>query len=86
MELARAHLTPQPASIGRTPVRLTGRSAAIPRSYILCTEDRAIPPEAQARQCAGWQDIRRLPCGHSPFFACPDVLANQLVDIALAHT
>lgn len=81
--LALGRLRPQPSSVGSTPVTVTERGLSPPRSFILCEHDRAIPPAAQAAQCAGWNDIHKLPCGHSPFFALPDRLAATLDRISL---
>ncbi len=51
---------------------------ALPRAAIICTQDRAIPPEYQAHMA---RDIARkinLPSGHSPFLTMPTELAQTL--------
>jgi pimeloyl-ACP methyl ester carboxylesterase len=51
---------------------------AVPRAAIICTQDRAIPPEYQAQMA---KDIARkihLPSGHSPFLSMPVLLAQTL--------
>lgn len=76
--LARAHLTPQPIAPQEEALPATARAKALPRAYIRCTEDRAIPPDWQARM-AGGMPMTDLATGHSPFFAAPDQLA-ALID------
>ncbi len=82
--LAALCLTPEPIAPQETPLTLTERSQSLPRHYIRCTDDRAIPPEYQqtiAQDCAaGYHST--LPTSHSPFFACPDALATRLHAIA----
>ncbi len=75
---ARQHLTPQAIKPQATPLDLTARSGAIPKRYILCAQDRAIPPAYQASMSQGWADIRRLDSSHSPFFSMPETLAQAL--------
>ena len=82
--LAAANLCPEPIGPQETPLTLTGRSQSLPRFYISCTDDRAIPPEDQARMAAPLppEHRRSLPTGHSPFFAAPAALAAQISEIA----
>jgi pimeloyl-ACP methyl ester carboxylesterase len=81
---AIARLRAEPIAPQETPLNPT-RSRGVPRHYILCSQDRAIPPEYQATMAAGLP----LPCvttlatGHSPFLAAPDLLANRLAQIML---
>jgi pimeloyl-ACP methyl ester carboxylesterase len=77
---ALPRLCPEPVAPQETPVRLTDRSRSLPRSYILCTDDRTIPPEAQRAMTADWPpgSVVTLRSGHSPFLACPDALADRL--------
>ena len=86
VEYARAHLTPQPILPQETAVTLTERSAAIPRHYIRCEDDRTIPPEWQEHMTADWPagTVSTLPTSHSPFFAAPDLLAARLLEVAQA--
>lgn len=78
--LALRCLTPEPIAPQETPLDLTPRSQSLPRHYIRCTEDRAIPPEYQTVMAAGFAPGHHstLPASHSPFFACPDQLAARL--------
>ncbi len=78
---AMERLTPQPLAPFGAPVSLTaGRFGAVPRSYIACTDDRAICIELQrdmiaASPCAR---VEELPASHSPFLSMPDRLAAVL--------
>ena len=82
LDYAREHLVPQPIKPTATPLDVTERSAAIPASYIVCEEDRAIPPEYQEEMAARLDATLKLPCGHSPFFAMPVRLAETLIEIS----
>jgi len=48
---------------------------------IICDDDRAISRAYQMHMAAGMPQ-RLLPCGHAPFFAAPDLLAQSLHDLA----
>jgi pimeloyl-ACP methyl ester carboxylesterase len=89
---AAAHLlTPDtPAAAFTEPVHLTAsRWGTIPRTYISCTADRALPPAAQHRFIseadaftpANQTDVRELPASHSPFLSQPGQLARILVQL-----
>ena len=56
--------------------------AAFARAAIICDDDRAIAPAYQMHMAAGIALRRHLPCGHAPFFAVPDLLAQSLHDLA----
>jgi pimeloyl-ACP methyl ester carboxylesterase len=81
---ALPRLCAEPVAPQETPLRVTARSAGLPRHYVLCTEDRTIPPEEQERMVSGWPEgsVTRLPSGHSPFFAMPDPLAALIDAVA----
>jgi pimeloyl-ACP methyl ester carboxylesterase len=82
---AMNNLMPQPTRPQKTPVILTReRSGSVPASYILCTEDRIISPQAQETMTADWpsQTVHSIPSGHSPFLSCPEHLVNILCSIA----
>jgi len=74
---AQAHLGPQAILPQSTPMPIA--DVAVPRRYILCEDDRAIPPEYQATMSHGWQDVRRLASSHSPFFSQPQALAKAIL-------
>ncbi len=61
-----------------------GPSVTLPRSYIRCSQDRAIPPDFQTIMTAGWPSdcVHSLPTSHSPFLSAPAPLARLLVQIA----
>jgi hypothetical protein len=58
--------------------------AGVAKTYIRCNADRAIPAEAQIRMSDSLPPADRydMDCGHSPFFAQPDRLAEILFKIA----
>lgn len=78
---AVSHLGPQPISPQETP--LTAHHG-LPRHYILCTDDHAIPPEFQATMTADWPagTVTEMTTSHSPFLADPAGLAAQLIAAA----
>lgn len=84
--LANTRLCAQATRPQQTPSPLGPAYRSVPRSYIRCTDDRAIPPEYQATMAAGFAraDIHALATGHSPFFADPEALASLLERIAAA--
>jgi pimeloyl-ACP methyl ester carboxylesterase len=79
---AIARLCAEPIRPQETSLAL-GASLSLPRHYVRCTEDRAIPPEYQATMAAvlPTNAVTDLATGHSPFFAAPDQLATQLAQI-----
>ncbi|GGD38897.1 alpha/beta fold hydrolase [Sinisalibacter lacisalsi] len=84
LAFARARLGWQPIAPQAAPFEAKGRSTDVPRSYILCEQDRTIPPAHQRAMSSGFDpaDIHRLPTGHSPFLAAPGALAALLDQIA----
>ena len=82
--LAALSLCPQPILPQETPLSLTARSQSLPRHYIRCTEDRAIPPEYQEvmAHSVPHGNVSTLPASHSPFFSMPQALAARLHQIA----
>lgn len=82
--MAAARLVPEPMAPMATTLALSDtRFGAVPRHYIECTADRAIPIAFQRAMQA------QLPCAsvttlasdHSPFLAMPDALAQALHSI-----
>ncbi|GAA2119521.1 alpha/beta fold hydrolase [Actinomadura napierensis] len=67
------------------------RWGRIPRTYISCTDDQAVPPAAQRRFIGEADrhtpnnptDVRELPTGHSPFASRPGRLAQILLTLGL---
>jgi len=54
----------------------------LPSTYILTTEDRALPPDFQRMFAAQADEVREFASSHSPFLSRPDDLAELLVAIA----
>ena len=85
--LARQRLCAEPVTPFVTPVAITAeRAGSVPRSYIECLNDIAIPLWFQRQMQAGMpcDAVHALPTGHSPFFAAPVELA-RLLDPLAAH-
>jgi pimeloyl-ACP methyl ester carboxylesterase len=79
---ATARQRPQPVAPFATPVALAdGVLDRIPRSYVLCTRDRAIPPALQRRMVeeAGLSEVVEIDTGHSPHMSATAELA-EIVD------
>lgn len=74
-------LCPQPIAPQAEVVNLSKASQSLQRSYILCRDDRTIPPEHQAAMTASWPraDVHEIDSGHSPFLSAPAELA-ALID------
>jgi pimeloyl-ACP methyl ester carboxylesterase len=86
VEHARQRLVPEPVRPLETPLDVTERSAAVPASYIVCADDRAIPPEYQIEMASRLDGTETLASGHSPFFAKPAELAELLIKLAEEKT
>jgi pimeloyl-ACP methyl ester carboxylesterase len=56
----------------------------IPSTYVLCEQDRAVPPALQEEMARRADDVWRLNASHSPFLSMPAELAVLLADIASA--
>jgi pimeloyl-ACP methyl ester carboxylesterase len=70
----------QPVVPFLTPVALDGGVDDLPRSYVLCTEDRAIPPRLQRLMIAQspCSDVLELPVDHSPYLSATAELVEFL--------
>jgi len=81
----------EPNAGALTPSKITpGRFGTVPRHYIRCTRDRAIPLTGQDRMIAmvdeaigGKTRTYTLDSSHSPFFSQPAILSKMLIDIGL---
>lgn len=84
VEYAMPRLCPQATAPQATPLTLTARWQSVPKAYIRCAEDRAIPPEYQAEMVKDWprERVFSLPSSHSPFFSDPSGLAALVDKIA----
>jgi pimeloyl-ACP methyl ester carboxylesterase len=84
---ASAHLVPEPTASFATPIAVTEeRFGRVPRIYVECTEDRAIPIALQRRMHEGLPctTVLSLETDHSPFYSAPAELVAVLDGIALA--
>lgn len=83
LDYAAPRLVPEARAPQETPIALGSNFASVGADYILCEDDRAIPPAYQARMAAALpaDQVHRLPCAHSPFFALPGPLADLLIAI-----
>ncbi|MBR9652569.1 alpha/beta fold hydrolase [Thalassovita aquimarina] len=84
VDYARDRLCIQATQPTSVPVETGENYASVPRSYIRCADDRAIPPEYQVTMTEDWpkDSVFTMQCAHSPFFADPDGLAKILDKIA----
>jgi pimeloyl-ACP methyl ester carboxylesterase len=82
---AAQHLSPQPGAAGRGVVHTTeARLGRLPKFYIECTDDLALPIESQRALQANmaFDGVRTLDADHSPFLSAPDALADAIVALA----
>jgi len=80
---------PNGGALAPSPIT-AGRFGTVPRHYIRCTRDRAIPLAGQDHMIAavdaalgGRTSIHTLETRHSPFLSRPAMLSQLLVDIAV---
>jgi pimeloyl-ACP methyl ester carboxylesterase len=52
---------------------------SVPSTYVVCTNDQALPPDAQRWMATRAQDVVEWPTDHSPFVTRPAELADLLV-------
>jgi hypothetical protein len=84
VSLATLCLQPEPTLPLVTPLELSAEKfGAVPRTYIECLRDRAIPIGLQRRMQESWpcQTVHALDTDHSPFFSRPDELAALLTTL-----
>jgi pimeloyl-ACP methyl ester carboxylesterase len=77
---AVARLCVQATAPTGVPFQGTPEMRALPRHYIRCLRDKAIPPAFQVTMTDGWQPatVQDMDCGHSPFLADPQGLVACL--------
>jgi pimeloyl-ACP methyl ester carboxylesterase len=83
-ERATRLLVPEPIGPATTPVHVTTDGwGSVPRSYILCKQDRAIsPPQQRAMiESVGVDRVIEMDSSHSPFLSQPERLAAFLIDL-----
>jgi pimeloyl-ACP methyl ester carboxylesterase len=86
--VARARLGPEPIAVMFQTVHVTpGRFGRVPRAYIHCSRDVALPLFVQEQMVAAspCETVLTLPTGHSPFFAAPEELAEMLDSLSQEH-
>ena len=78
-----ARIGPQPLAPFVTPVRLEGVVDAIPRAYVMCLRDEAIPPPLQRRMSLErpCEPVLELDTDHSPWLSRPAELVDALLRI-----
>ncbi|MFJ7497282.1 alpha/beta hydrolase [Streptomyces sp. NPDC097727] len=80
-DAALARLLPQTALSFAEPVRQAGWKT-LPTSYVVCDDDRSLPPSYQEPFAERTGATYHLPSGHSPLLSMPDKLADLLEQIA----
>ena len=80
-EAAVARLRPMATAPHGEPVPVAAWRA-IPSTYVICTRDRAIAPDAQRIFAKQAEDFVDVDSGHSPFFSQPEALAALLAQEA----
>jgi len=77
---AQSNLCAQPIAPQTTPLAVTDTLRALPKTYIRCADDGAIPEEFQSVMADDWGEMARydLDSDHSPFFSHPEDLAAIL--------
>nr|WP_245243124.1 alpha/beta fold hydrolase [Pararhodobacter sp. SW119] len=80
---ARENLGPQAIAPQATPLDLTAAWEGIESHYIVCADDRTIPPDYQRYMARNLplERVSELQSSHSPFFAMPGALAERVVAI-----
>jgi pimeloyl-ACP methyl ester carboxylesterase len=82
---ARARLVPQALEpLGATLETSDARFGRVPRVYVECLRDQAIPIALQRKLVAAMpcRKVVSLDTSHSPFFSAPDALARELAALA----
>jgi pimeloyl-ACP methyl ester carboxylesterase len=78
---AQARLSPQStASFAQTLEGAAWRD--VPSTYVLCLDDRTVPPAVQRAHAARTTDVVELDTSHSPFFSRPDLIVDLLAQLA----
>jgi pimeloyl-ACP methyl ester carboxylesterase len=76
---AKARLSRQSMAAIATP-QTQAAWQSLPSTYLICDEDKAVPPPVQEAMAARAQTVRRVPSSHSPFFSRPDDVADVVLD------
>ena len=84
-EAGASLLVPEPRGPLASPLEITrAHFGRVPRHYIECTEDRAVPLSLQRGMHGAWimDGIHGLSCSHAAMLSRPVELASTLADIA----
>ena len=76
---AKARLSRQSVAAIATPQTQAAWQSLL-STYLICDDDRAVPPPVQEAMSARAQTVRRVPSSHSPFFSRPDDVADVVLD------
>jgi pimeloyl-ACP methyl ester carboxylesterase len=82
--LAKSRLVPQALAPLNVPIRVTPqRAGSVPRWYVECTEDRALPIALQRTMVAAHpcRRVFTLETDHSPFYSAPEELVRCLLQM-----
>lgn len=77
---AEARLRPQSQQVLQHAITAAAWRA-VPSTYVMLTEDRAIPPDLQRMFAGQADDAREFVSSHSPFLSRPDDLAALFLEI-----
>ena len=75
---AAARLSRQSVAAIATP-QTAAAWQSLPSTYLICDEDRAVPPPVQEAMSARATTVRRLPASHSPFLSRPGDVAEVVL-------
>ena len=78
---AAARLCPQSMAELRG-VAKHGEWQRLPSTYVVCTDDLAVPPTLQRALAARCTRTLEWPTSHSPFLSRPELVANLLIELA----
>ncbi len=81
-EWAIARLKPQ-STIAATETVSAAAWRTISSTYVVCEQDRAMPPMLQEQMAQRATSVRRLNTGHSPFLSRPDDVAQLIAEVAV---
>ncbi|MCX2955309.1 alpha/beta fold hydrolase [Lentzea sp. NEAU-D7] len=81
-ERAAGMLRPQSARSATDRLRAAGW-LTIPSTYLVCDNDKTMPPAVQEEMAARASSVHHLPASHSPFLSMPADLAALLDQITL---
>ena len=76
---AAARLTRQSVAAIATP-QTAAAWRQLPSTYLICDEDRAVPPPAQEAMSARAGTVRRVAASHSPFLSRPDDVTEVVLE------